>query len=395
MDPPLKSSDNRRLRVGVFVWASSFPPAAGAAFRVGDALEHLSALADVRVFYLPPSTRPTDARFLDTFSRHPVVVLEPLEHSVPRLLGHVALKLITPHAASTARAVLKSWSNLEPQLHDLDLLVVDRPYWLSSRLAEQVTPIVLLQCDAEHSYWAEYRRQVKGFPGRLKAAGLQILAVSEMKRAYHTSTLVVSISPSDAMSVAAFTKGTAKVDVVPPSIDSDHWLPAQGPSLRRRLVFLGTDEPRNVAALRHMSDEILPLLGCELTVVGSFGPEVQGAFSQTIKFTGAVEDVRDYLEPGDVMIAPYATNTGLKLKILHAMASGVPCIISPAIANSLPPMDGSLVAETPAEYVEAFISLTDEHSYSTARLASARSARRYFGTTVVRADWTRVLATFG
>jgi glycosyltransferase involved in cell wall biosynthesis len=83
---------------------------------------------------------------------------------------------------------------------------------------------------------------------------------------------------------------------------------------------------------RQRPDATLCLVGANPT------PAVRalGARDRSITVTGTVPDVRPFLHGAAVAAAPLATARGIQNKVLEAIASGLPAIVTPAVFEGLP-----------------------------------------------------------
>lgn len=96
------------------------------------------------------------------------------------------------------------------------------------------------------------------------------------------------------------------------------------------LGFLGNMKvAANVDSLHIIADEILPKLNSDykLYVVGTCPEEIKKQFSNDkIVFCGMVDDVRKIIARCEVFISPISYGSGIKTKILEAMAMGIPVV---------------------------------------------------------------------
>lgn len=88
--------------------------------------------------------------------------------------------------------------------------------------------------------------------------------------------------------------------------------------------------PANADSVRYIVNEVLPKckILTKFVCVGNCPKELEMEFSgnEKLEFTGKVDDLRTYVESGMVFLAPIAYGTGIKTKILEAMAMGMPVI---------------------------------------------------------------------
>jgi sugar transferase (PEP-CTERM/EpsH1 system associated) len=136
----------------------------------------------------------------------------------------------------------------------------------------------------------------------------------------------------------------AQVHVVPNGIDLSTFQPASHPSPDPCVVFCGVMnyDPNEQAALwlaksvwplvrRQRPDATLYLVGANRRAWIRRRPG-----DRSITVTGTVPDVRPFLHRAAVAAAPLATARGIQNKVLEAVASGLPAIVTPAVFEGLP-----------------------------------------------------------
>ena len=135
-------------------------------------------------------------------------------------------------------------------------------------------------------------------------------------------------------------------------------------------VFTGglTYQP-NLDALRAYVDQIIPeferrrIEAPVLNVIGAApAPLRAGLEHPSVRFLGYVPDVNEELCKSQVFFAPIVSGTGIKTKVLEAMACGLPLIALPAGLSGLAGQNGRdyLLADDPAGFVEQFVRVRDD-----------------------------------
>ncbi len=154
----------------------------------------------------------------------------------------------------------------------------------------------------------------------------------------------------------------ACVTVIPNGVDASAFRPADGKAAGTGLLFVGSmDYHANVDAIRWFVQTVWPKLtqrvpALKLSVVGrSPVPEVQALASDRITVTGTVADVRPYYSDSAAVIVPLRVGGGTRLKILEAMAMGVPVISTTLGAEGIAAGDGDeiLLADSADEMTQA------------------------------------------
>jgi glycosyltransferase involved in cell wall biosynthesis len=173
----------------------------------------------------------------------------------------------------------------------------------------------------------------------------------------------------------------------------DAWRRASGKpgDTHRDLLFVGSmDYHANIdAAVRFARETWRPLRerlpDLRFVIVGrNPAPEVQALASiPGVVVTGTVDDVRPYYRGAVAEVVPLRVGSGTRLKILEAMAAGVPVVSTSLGAEGLDVTDGRdiLLAETPEAMLEAVQSLANSAERRREIAAAGRELAR------TRYDW--------
>lgn len=172
---------------------------------------------------------------------------------------------------------------------------------------------------------------------------------------------VIAMSEKDREAILSVAP-TAKVAVVPNGVAVPQHLPESQGSVPPHLVFLGSlwYYP-NIDAAIYFYREVFPLVRRQaptirLTIIGESprGQLQELAKDPSVALPGYVEDLQPYLDEGAVFVVPLRIGGGTRLKILEAMAHGVPVVSTPIGCEGLDvtPGENILVAETPSAFAE-------------------------------------------
>jgi sugar transferase (PEP-CTERM/EpsH1 system associated) len=137
------------------------------------------------------------------------------------------------------------------------------------------------------------------------------------------------------------------------------------------LVFTGNfSYAPNIDAAVFLAEEVMPLLKQKINSIhlclsgANPAKRVLKLASESIRVTGWVQDIRTSYQQAHLFVAPLFIGTGLQNKLLEAMASGIPCVTTDLVNNSLKAEAGKsiLIATTATEFVDAILKLLqDEH----------------------------------
>jgi len=178
--------------------------------------------------------------------------------------------------------------------------------------------------------------------------------------------------------------------------------PAAGGDVRPiDFLYVGNNSPGNAISVLWFLNEVVPLLdkSYSIAIVGNIAAHVKSTdrelFDRFEKYlVGEVEDVVDYYRKSAVVIAPTKFGTGTSIKIIEALAAGMPIVATAGALRGLPSQESSPVAATaedPAGFANAMV-----ETHRNRKELGERSRRLYqelFSNERYFERWDRVLAT--
>jgi polysaccharide biosynthesis protein PslH len=204
------------------------------------------------------------------------------------------------------------------------------------------------------------------------------------RRFVHQCDMHVVVSERDRDTLARYGAG-APIVLIDNGVDVESFSDCAGargrpPAGRFRVVFVGAmDYHANVDAVKNFALSAWPEVHRRLpqsvfTIVGrNPGSEIRSlGTAPGIEVTGTVPDVRPYYAEAFAAVAPLRVAGGTRLKILEAMAAGVPVVATTRGAEGLAvdPNVHFLLANTAGEMCEAVVLLSRD-SVKAAHLVSA------------------------
>ena len=143
-------------------------------------------------------------------------------------------------------------------------------------------------------------------------------------------------------------------------------------SERHDIAFVGGYEHQpNVDAVEYFCESIWPSVResmpeARFRIVGSnVTPAIEKlATIPGVTVVGWVEDLRSELSTVRLTVAPLRFGAGVKGKVVHSMAAGVPCVASPVAVEGMGLADGRevLLAETPEDFAAKIVKLYSDSS---------------------------------
>jgi len=310
--------------------ASSEPPAAESGFAGYHAVERESTYTPSKL--LRGLIGPTPLTVLNyssaRVSRILAEILAAGSFDAVQMEGvHLSAYLPVMRAAASRPVILSDWHNIESEiLHRYS----------------QVNPSPLRRAYA----WRT--------ANLLERAETQLLAACDV----HTVT-------SEREHVRLQTRNpAAEIHVIPNGVDVQYFGGQEiDPGLSRtNLLFSGSmDYSANVDAVVWFVNDIWPELSRQhpalsFAIVGRDPkPEVRALAAERVSVTGTVPDVRPYYSGALAAVVPLRFGSGTRLKILEAMAAGIPVISTKLGAEGLDLEDGThlLVANSASEMTAA------------------------------------------
>lgn len=162
--------------------------------------------------------------------------------------------------------------------------------------------------------------------------------------------------------------GDSGISVIPNGIDTEYFKPFDVREDYPSVIFRGIMSfLPNIDAVEYFCRQILPLIKKEIPevrfyIVGSSpGKQVLKYHDgKSVIVTGHVEDIREYILKATVNVCPMRVGSGIKNKILEAMAlekatvaTGLACDGIPELKNG----ENIMVADTPPEFAKKAVEL--------------------------------------
>ena len=246
-------------------------------------------------------------------------------------------------------------------------------------------PVVV--CDWHNIESDLMRRYSEREPARLRRAYARRTArlTSEFeKRALREFDAHIVVSQRDAERLRNLNPD-ARIFVIENGVDTAFYSDpgARDESLARRIVFVGSmDYHANIDGALGFAREVWPRLRDRhpeliFTIVGKDpAPEVRDlAQIPGIEVTGTVDDVRPFYCEAIAAVVPLNVGGGSRLKILEAMAAGVPVVSTALGAEGLDVQhdENIMIADTNEQLVEAIISVVENKARRNQLSAAGRA----------------------
>ena len=252
------------------------------------------------------------------------------------------------------------------------------------------TPVVFDWHNIESELYRRYSRNTASLPRKVYA-GITARRMAATENWLLHASLGHSVCSARERQHLLALAPTARVAVIENGVDAEYFSAAAAGAARHRIVFVGSmDYHANIEAAVWFVRRVWPGVSAafpdwRLTLVGSNPvPAVRElADAANVEVTGTVPDVRPYYREAVSAIVPVLTGSGTRLKILEAMAAGVPVVSSSVGAEGLAvsPDKDILIADGAEAWLPALGSLASDAAPARAMAANASQLVRS------RYDW--------
>lgn len=248
---------------------------------------------------------------------------------------------------------------------------------------------VAIAHNVETQIWRRYYENEKN-PAKRWYIGQQRRKFERFeRRAFAEAAKVVAVSAEDARLIRE-RFGGERVAVVDNGVDREFFGSVRREPDARRILFLGGFDWRpNLDAIGVLLDRIVPAVraeepGARFVLVGRRPPEGlvrRARETEGVELHADVPDVRPYLARCGVMVVPLRIGGGSRLKILEALAAGMPVVSTRVGAEGLELEPGRhyLEADEPAAMAAELVRCIREPQRAAATAEAARPGvlRRY------------------
>jgi polysaccharide biosynthesis protein PslH len=344
-------------------------------------LPHLSTQHDIRIVAVegPAPATTLERELISTYRPPSGVTLRTVKGSSRRLTSGAVRRLRSVRSGEPAHVHWVERPGLRRAMREeLDAFQPDVLHlfgWGTAQLHREAPgmPTVYMATD---SWELGVTNRIVSRLHRLSDAGQIRLVRAHEGRHYPALGAVVVVAERDAQHLRDRIPG-CRVVVLPNGVDagSEPAPLAWSYDVPPVVAFHGTFSTRaNSDAAQVLVHQVLPLLkrtrpDVRVILFGrDAGPEIRALAGPGVDVTGDVVDIRSQLERAAVYVAPLVSGSGIKNKVLEAMAAGLPVVGTPLALEGIGSSAGTISATTAAQIADA-----------TARLLSVPGATRDAG----------------
>lgn len=181
------------------------------------------------------------------------------------------------------------------------------------------------------------------------------------QQAWQECALCCTVSDRERTMISVFVGNDAKVLMIPNGVDLERFAFRPKRATGKDILFLcGMDYLPNLDSASYFLEEIFPLvrkivLGVRLNIVGRELWKIGDSAGEGAVLHENVPDVLPWLAGADLLVVPLRHGAGTRIKIMEAMAAGVPVVTTSKGCEGIAVANGEhlLIADTPEEFAAA------------------------------------------
>lgn len=219
--------------------------------------------------------------------------------------------------------------------------------------------------NVEGALWTEQANKATSF---LKKVYLQLLAKQLRKREkeiLQQMDVLLPISELDLKQLQTIVSKEMSLLPYFPDVSEQKNMQSKG-----NFFFLGSmNWQPNIEAHERLCEVILPEIcktipEAKLTFAGSAQNELTKNSQTNIHYAGFVDDKNKFMRENGILLAPIQTGSGVRIKLLEALALGIPIVTTVKGAEGIPFESGNgwLIAKNDKEFIEMAILLSKDEN---------------------------------
>jgi len=259
-------------------------------------------------------------------------------------------------------------------------LIHAETFYVMPHIPSTSVPILLVEQTIEYLVYRHYVEE----QAHLFLRPLLKIDVAKIKfwetHFWQRANKVVAMSQADKQIMQNLSPGLV-VDIVPNGVDTEYFSVKKESNPNQKILYVGNFKwLQNTEAVELLVNEIWPkiqdrLPKAKLWIVGMGMTEgIKNLASSNIEVSEGMPDIRVAYNNASVLVAPIKSPGGTRLKILEAMASGVPVVTTKIGMEGLEAKDGyhAFIKETTDEMVKSTIDLLKDRRLAHKLAANAR-----------------------
>lgn len=361
-----------------------YPPDSGPKVKTYNVIKYLAQKHQVTLASFVRGDQSEQARHLERYCR--AVHTVPMERSAAQDGMAMARSLLTGQPWMMVRDDREAMRRLVDRLAAEQHFDVAHADQLNMCQYARRVPGAFKVLDAHNALWLLYRRLWQTMPPGprkwLLGRDWQLLRSYEGQQVREFEA-VLAVSDEDKAALQEAAGEAVDITVIPIAIDADEIKMIEREAEPAHILHIGTMYwPPNIDAVNWFVQQVYPLVrqqrpDVQFDVLGSRPPAELLALNDAglgINVTGYVEDPTPYEQQAAVMVVPLLAGGGMRVKILNALAEGLPIVSTTLGCEGIQVTPGRdiLVGDTPDEFAAHVLRLLNDSALGRKLAASGR-----------------------
>jgi len=353
-----------------------YPPDSGPKIKTYNVIKYLAQKHRVTLVSFVRGDQAEHVRHLERYCQ--AVYTVPMERSQLRDAQYVGLSFLTGQPFMMLRDARRAMHNLIGRLSaERPFDVVHADQLNMGQYAERV-PGAFKILDAHNALWLLYKRlwqTMSPGPRRWLLGRDWRLLKSYEGRLVREFDAVLAVSREDEAALQEAAGQPKNIVVIPIAIDTDEVAVVEREAEPTHILHIGTMYwPPNIEAVKWFVHEVYPLIRRErpevqFDVVGARPPAELLALNDAglgINVTGYVEDPTPYQRRAAVVVIPLLAGGGMRVKILTALAEGIPIVSTALGCEGIGVTDGEniLIADAPGDLAAVVLRVLNDREFA-------------------------------
>jgi glycosyltransferase involved in cell wall biosynthesis len=346
-----------------------YPPDSGPKVKTWNVLKHLAERHEVTLASFVRGDQSDEARHLAQYCQ--AVHTVPMERGAIRDAWHMGRSFLTGQPFLMIRDHRKAMRSLIDRLSAEQHFDVAHADQLNMAQYAERVPGVFKVLDAHNALWLLYKRlwetMSPGLRKLLLGRDWRLLKAYE-GRIVREFDAVLAVSHEDELALQEAAGQPVDITVIPIAIDTDEVTVVDRDVEPRHILHIGTMYwPPNIDGVLWFAHQVYPLIRQQrpdvcFDIIGARPPQEIAALSGDrtgINVTGYVADPTPYLQRAALMVVPLRAGGGMRVKILNALAQGIPIVSTTLGCEGIAVTSGEgiLIADAPPEFAAAVLNL--------------------------------------
>lgn len=361
-----------------------YPPDSGPKIKTYNVLKYLASCHEVTLISFVRGDQSADVAYLQRYCQAIHVV--PMTRGAVRDAWYMARSLLTGQPFIMTRDDRAAMRKL------VDWLAAEQRFDVAHadqlNMAQYAIRVsgAFKVFDAHNALWLLYKRLWQtmrpGLHRWLLGRDWRLLKEYE-GRVCRQFDAVLAVSQEDKTALEEAARQELDIHVIPIAIDTDEVAVIEREPDPSHILHIGTMYwPPNIDGVLWFAHEVYPLIRQQrpdvcFDIVGARPPQEIVALDGDrtgINVTGYVADPAPYLQRAALMVVPLRAGGGMRVKILNALAQGIPIVSTTLGCEGIEVVPGEsiLVADEPAGFADAVLRLLDDADLAAKLAADGR-----------------------